>query len=772
MPPVASRTVPRGIVAIALFLVVPSASAQDVKAVLESLNTPATVAKVREILAADAVGVRARVDSFALSGNAITVAGVLLVPGAADEDFAAVEKELRAKVVAAAQQIAGAKDFQEFDLTGMKAVRGEKLPHLQLQYAANAAGATDPAVDQLMLTDATFDAKGRLVLTGRRGTSSRTIEWLNANTAKVLAQNSAVLGPDGKPTPVVFDLREPEKGFAWPLVPAELQKSFAKQPGLARLRVDRAYLAASPAKLGESNPSGMNWTYVLAGVAIGTQPVPKAELDRITKQIVPQAFAAAKWPAIKSGDLEQLTVADVRMPDPAAKLQAAIALQPALDGVRLDARTEFDSEGKLALAGLQPGLDAKGAELLTAKVRDVLAALALAQDGNARYQKLTDRGVSLAKLDRIKVRELHADLKRFAAEQLDETRLARLFYDEAGKLTLTCDTPELAHRTTVAAELKTRAEKLGVPGEPVVTASAAPLARSITAHLQERITDPKTPKWDAVLVERGYFDERNRFVLRGVVNSEHQKRELAELLAVLAQEKEWAGYFAAAPAAEPDVAVIPVEKLVERAARVMPGHTQFDGIRITGARYAFEKDAKGIPGQTLVFVAHLAGRPDAKVPAALQAMIAEDAKGFARRLPKGRMLRIEQDPRQAAANKELNDFSIGYGAEALAKNELDKANGWLEIGRLHYPADSTVWYLSAYYHHLRGDEELTRRDLYRTIEVENRLDFNGRVARNRRYEAAKALQGEKRDELEKLWLKCWKEVKDGTQLPLKFAKEK
>jgi hypothetical protein len=77
--------------------------------------------------------------------------------------------------------------------------------------------------------------------------------------------------------------------------------------------------------------------------------------------------------------------------------------------------------------------------------------------------------------------------------------------------------------------------------------------------------------------------------------------------------------------------------------------------------------------------------------------------------------------------------------------------------------------LSAYYHHLKGDEELVRRDLHRTIDLEA-LDFAGR-ARTRRYEAAKGLQGEKRDELEKLWLKYWKQSKDGVQ-PLKFAKQK
>ncbi|HVL15732.1 MAG TPA: hypothetical protein VM529_24380, partial [Gemmata sp.] len=427
---------------------------------------------------------------------------------------------------------------------------------------------------------------------------------------------------------------------------------------------------------------------------------------------------------------------------------------------------------RLALAGLQPGLDAKGEELLAAKVGATLAALALAPDGNALHAKLADRGVSIAKLGRVKVRELHADLKRFAAEKLDETRLARLFFDRAGTLTLTCDTPDPAGEAAAKEELRRRVKALGLPGEPVVTASASPLPQSLAAHLRQRVAGAGGDRWAGVLIEGGYFDDRNRFTLRGAADTEAQKRELTDLLATLAQQKEWAGYFAAAPAAEPDVAVVPLRKLVERAARVMPAHAQFDGVCVTGARYEFEKDAGGLPGQTLVLVAHLAARPDAKAAEALRALVAEDAKGLARRLPRGRPIRFEKDPAQRDAGAELGDFRVGDGAATLAKGELDKAAAWLEVGRLHYPADSTVWYLSAYYHLARGDEELARRDLYRSIEVENRLDFNGRVARNRRYEAAKALQGEKRDELEKLWLRCAKEVKDGTPRPPTFAGEK
>jgi hypothetical protein len=753
--------------------------ATDPKTVIGKLQSTAGLTKVKESLAADPVGARVRVDSFALDGKTIKVAGVVLVPGGTDEDRDAAEKVTRAKVVAISQDVAGAKDFKEFDTADIKAVRGEKLPNIQLQKAANDAGKADPAADELMFADAKFDAKGQLVVAGRRGNGAKTKEWLDANAAKALAANPAAIGPDSKPAALVLNIDAVGEPLGWPLSPAGIQKALidAKQPGLARLRVDRAYLTATPAKADETNPTGVTWTYVLSGIAIGTQAIPKADVDRITKEIMPAAFGAAKWPAVTSGDLDQLTVADNRVPDPGPKFQAAIATKPALDGVRLDARTEFGADGKLVLIGIQPGLDAKGQEALTAKVRAVLDTLAGGSDGNALYRKLAVHGVSATKLDRVKVRELHAELRQWAAEKLDETRLARLYFDETGVLTLTCDSPTAGADAVAKAELKKQAEKAGVPlapektGDAIVKTSAAPLKRSLAAFLQEQITDPKSKEWDAVLVERGYFNKDNQFTLRGVVNTEAQKTALTKLLAALAKEPEWSNYFTPAAAAEPDLEVIPMGKLVDRVGRVAPAYEVFDGVRVTGAKYVFEKDAKGSPGQTLVFVAHLVGRTDREAPAKLQSLIAEDTKLFARRLPKGRAVRFEKAEGQAASGDEVGDVSVGYAAQALSRGEMAKAKEWIDTGLLHHSTESAIWFLSAYYNLQNKDEELARRDLYRMIAIEGRLDDSTSVQRKRRYAAAKDLQGEKRDELEKLWLACWKEAKNGAK-PMKFATEK
>ena len=68
--------------------------------------------------------------------------------------------------------------------------------------------------------------------------------------------------------------------------------------------------------------------------------------------------------------------------------------------------------------------------------------------------------------------------------------------------------------------------------------------------------------------------------------------------------------------------------------------------------------------------------------------------------------------------------------------------------------------MSAYFHHLKGDKELVRRDLFRMIAIEGDLDS---LLRKRRFAAAKDLQGPKRDALEKLEQQCWEEAKKGVK---------
>jgi hypothetical protein len=771
--------------------------------------------RVREKLAADPVGARFRLDGVEAAGNTVKVSGVMLVPAANDEDQAATEKAIRVKVISAIQEVAGAKDFKDFDLVaGVKLVTRDKQPHLQLQAAANKAGAKNPAADELKLADSKFDATGKLVITGARGNNPATIDWLASAIRTELASNPAALGPDGKPVPVHLQLDTPGWIADWPMSPAVLRRVMAGSgdPELARIRVDRAYLAATSIKPDETNPAGVSWRYVLSGTVLG-RAAPDAKAIRAACD---RAFAAGFWDPLKDGDIEGLLNADFRVPDPGPHFQKAVAANPALDGVRIDGRTEFGPKGELALTGLQPGLSADQVAVLTQTVRGVLTALATGSDSNPGYRKLAEFGVSTSELRLVKADELHADLRKWARDHLDETRLTRLYFDENGVLTLTCDSPSPNAPALARAKLRERAAALNVPvspagetpapkaepkagdakapekisaelpalaaaqqpkstgPEPVVKPSAHPIKASLIESLQKMVSDPSNEKWASVLIERGYFDENDRYVVRGVVETKEQRDALAAHLKSLEKDPEWANYFTPKPAVEPNeetMPVIPVAKLVQRAQRVMPAYGVFDGVRVIAARYVFQKDSRGVPGQTLVFDAHVVGRVPPAAPDRLQELIAADEDYYGRRLPKGRPVAIRVVPADVTASDQLGSFTEGLGAQALARGDMKKAEQWLDAGLLHAPHLASVWFLDAYYNHLRGDKELVRRDLLRMIELEDPLAFNGPSQRKRRYWVAKDLQGPKREALEKIWLGYWQDYKDGAR-PMTFAEPK
>ncbi|VTU00707.1 unnamed protein product [Gemmataceae bacterium] len=809
----------------------------DSAAVLEKVKGGAGLAKVKEKLAADPVGARFRVDAFALNDDkALKVTGAALVPGGTDEDRAEAEKAIRAKVMAAVQDVAGAKEFSAFEFAE-KAAKGDALPHVALQKAANEAGKTDRAADELKFTDAKFDAKGKLVVSGLRGANPKALAWAEAALPKVLAENPAALDADGK-VAAALDLAAPKSGAEWPLSAAALQKAL----GVSRVRVDRAFLVARPVKADETNPSGTAWAVALTGFVIGAE---KPDATAIGAGLA-KAFEAAGWPAVKDADLEALTGADSRLPDPAPHIQRAVAEKPALDGVRVDARTAFGPDGKVVLAGVQPGLDDTQAAALNATVRGVLTALATGSDANPAYKRLAEFGVTSDGLEKVKFRELHAGLRKWATDSLDDVRLGRLYFDESSKLVLTCEAPDEAVKAAVERQLLDRATNT-IPGfKPVAAAPVAPpvtepkepekkepeekkdakeperkdvkepekkepeekkdgavslvAARlqaeapkavggaevrftkfpgGLTKFLQQVVADPKNKEWDALLIERGYFDADDRYTVRGVASSEAQKKAFGDYLASLKGDPQWGPYFAPKPHAAPDLAVVPMSKLVERAQRVMPAYAAFDGIRVTGARYVLVDD-KLDPGPRLVFDAQVVGRPSPAAAEALGQLTAADRAFYGRRLPKARtgeprpvaILAVAAPaPGDTLTADQVGTYAEGFGALALLKGDLVKAKEWIDAGQWYAPHLSSVWFLSAYYHHLKGDAELARRDLYRTIELEAPLDFDGPSQRKRRYRVAKDLQGEQRDQVEKLWLAVWKDYREGAGPPA-FAEPK
>jgi hypothetical protein len=521
----------------------------------------------------------------------------------------------------------------------------------------------------------------------------------------------------------------------------------------------------------------------------GTDPKPKPPFEAIQddlRELVKDAIKDVTKGKPVLFDFTTLT--RFERDDPLfARLQKTVAERPALDGVRVDTGAKFGPGGELLLAGIRPKLtDAKDRAALekgmTECYQSVLKELTAAGDASAeRYKKFAaGPGVSVAAMAEADTRKILAQLREWAKASKDDVRFARLYFGPDGGLKLLCEAPTDSDIDDVRGKLKEFAPeyyppapksdappKANKPG-PVVAGTTVP---AFTPFLQKQLADDPKKRWAAVLIERGYFDENNRFTLRGVVDRAEQKTELAELVASFARDARWKPYFAPAGAKVEGVNfaldAIPMEELVARVQRVVRAYPVFDGIAVAGAKY--DADAN------LVFTAQVVGKrnlDDARLT--LAGLIAKHPD-YSRRLGKAAnarepKLRVESLA-AVGADDELAKNSIALAAEALKKEDMPKAKKWIDTGLLHSPQESSIWFLSAYYNHLQGDKELVRRDLFRMIAAEGEIDP---LKKNRRYQVASDLQGEKRGELEKLSQDCWKEAKEGvkpiTLVPEKLAK--
>jgi hypothetical protein len=203
-----------------------------------------------------------------------------------------------------------------------------------------------------------------------------------------------------------------------------------------------------------------------------------------------------------------------------------------------------------------------------------------------------------------------------------------------------------------------------------------------------------------------------------------------------------------------------MRELLDRVKRVTPAYPAFDGIRIESARYDADSN--------LIFEAHVVGEPDRDAGPLLARLIRDNPK-YRRRAPADRQVLLARLDGPPYSDDQVGDFSTALGAKLLGKADASKedrakAKEWLEVATLHYPNEAAVWFLSAYYNFaVAKDDELARRDLYRVIGLEGPLAFNGPAQRKRRYDTARDLQGAVRNDLEALWLECFREVKDGAR---------
>ena len=783
------------------------AAAQDAVEVVEAAKKNPTV--IQKALAAgkDAGGKdnpslkRLRVDGLETAGDKVKVIGVFIDTGAnpnggAEPQVGDAAKDLILK------QLGGKKALFSWD--GVVAVgavddkgkpKGEPTPHAAIQTAANATGTKgtrgDPRpADRVYLNGSEFGPEGELVITGYRAGDAAIESWLTEDGVKAIAGNPAVRKKDGKPQ-ITFALKEVK---AWPVSAAEVQKLLAGSEDVAtqRLRADRAHFVYD----------GAEAKFVVTGARLGEDKLDEDAILASVRRLWPDALGGTKPVPIAF-------TFPAGVDDPAKDFRAAVAARPALDGVRVDPGAVFGPAGEFLPAGLQPGLTPAQKNELNDAFQSVLKARIAKGDAAAdRYKLLT---VSTASPDRMKVvqvNELKDELRKWAVRTRDDVRLSRLYFGDdlatlaqkhyavakdGGGLVLVYQVAAPDDLKAVATEfdrlvlkhfpggiLEVKLE--GVPAPSAETGSKEPLLPGLTAEIR-KIMAGDQKRWYGVLIERGSFDPDGRYTLSGVTDTEAQNNELAALLKQLASEPKWKDmYFKSVggtelPPEAPKLAVVPMSLMLDRVQRVTPAYPVLDGIQIVAVKY--DETA------TLVFEARTVGQVAPAAVAKLTDLLLKHPL-YARRVIRPEQgapkVQIKSIGGPKATDDQVANFSLATGAKLLAKADASAADkaaakAWVEAGLLNYPNESAVWFLSAQYNFLYGDEdktrrlELVRRDLYRTIDLEGPLAFNGPAQRRRRFEAAKDFQGTARNDLEAFWLECYREVKDGAQ-PMTLAEPK
>jgi hypothetical protein len=730
---------------------------------------------------------RLRVDGFTAAGDKVKVTGVFIDPGTkpngdVESQVGDAAKDLILKHLGVTEKVGFAWDGVKSVgvLDDMSQPKGELAPHIALQTAANAAGGKGKredkrAADRMLLTDSTFGAGGEVVLSGFRDDDPDVETWLTDEGTKALASHpAAVRAKDDKPQ-VSFALITKIK--PWALTVPKVQEVMAgsNEAVFRRVRADRVYF----------NYQGADPKLNVAGVRIGEDKFVDTTLQNSLRQMWPEVLGGTKpirialAPEIVSGLVE-----------PVADLRAGVSAERVLDGVRVDPGAEFDAAGGFAPSGLRPDLTEAQRDKLNETFQAVLKPLRTKGDAAApRYELLAASKVGIGRMKRIPIGELRDELTAWAVKSKDDVRIRRLHFKDdlkplaqkhytvakdGGGLVLVyqvADPNDLKAVEVKFNELFDRYFKDGIPEVKVPGATSAmadpvpdpkdkeALLPGLTAELR-RIMAADQKKWYGVLIARGYFDKDDKYTLTGVVDKKEQNAQLADLLAELKKNPKWVDYFSPEPNA-PALQVISMTEMLDRLKRVTPAYPTLDRMRVETARY----DDRG----NLAIEAHIVESMDPDAPGLL-AKLLRNHPTYKHRAPEDKLVRIVKAKGPPDWDVLVGHFSLGYGAQLLAKGEMEKAKEWLDVGTLHYPNISAVWFLSAYYHHLKNDPELVARDLKRVIDLENPLEFNGPWQRKQRYANAKDLQGPKRVALEDAWLIRYREVKDGAP-PLVMEKK-
>jgi len=247
----------------------------------------------------------------------------------------------------------------------------------------------------------------------------------------------------------------------------------------------------------------------------------------------------------------------------------------------------------------------------------------------------------------------------------------------------------------------------------------------------------KDPRWDGILIRRGYYNKRGQFGLEGLCDTEAQKSDLQALARKLAAKTPYQEAFMQGLKVAPQrpldlerLRPMPLAPMQARIERVMPAHPVFDGMALEGL--AQDVNDKLVVRIQLVGVERGSkGEVDQLNRAAEELLNQIRAhRVWSARVPGGLRFHIVQwynrdvNTSDGMVHRSITDLKTALyhcrssGPDPMPKgvtpqNYLASAKRQLDYVLLHQPGNATAWYLRGLYHVIQKDREAATRDLRR-----------------------------------------------------------
>lgn len=481
------------------------------------------------------------------------------------------------------------------------------------------------------------------------------------------------------------------------------------------------------------------------------------------------------WPGTADRLISVKDIVTIARPEPAVRDH--IAKFPALDGIRLDAKSVFDADGSWVLAGVWCG------PLQEKELRSQIGNVYMADP-----TRPDERGVDCRQLQIVRTDLLLRDLRKFAADYLEDVRVDRLYFDKTGKLRLQGVVTSAEDEKALYGQLEkllkvTPGGKLvgrAAPTRPMLVAAlqlppeqpevpGLQTQASLAKFLREQVLSPLEPGWDGVYIERGIYAQDGTYVLRGLVDNDGQKRALDLILKELGTQPEWLPALPKGGTAQ-NMVTLPVQPMLDAIAELMPEYTAFDRLRLDRAYYtgktlvlagfttADDKNAKDKAEKLLTRL--LGHHPLWKVRLGkgltlnVEAMVPDDriatlAIGKAVQLLQDHLPEtIETPPQQRYQWQSWGCAWVLVSVPAKSQPKstpavppawvLDKVAEHVSVALLHAPDNSTAWFLRGAVTLAKGNQAIAGRDLRRMMAVE----WTSPYARAVRLEKLEHVQGE------------------------------